>query len=140
MSRPRTGIVSKDALEMSSNPTIGFDVRLHELVDAIVRYADLEMQVNKLVKIIREDCNERLGSFSGEVSGPVSGFLSGPTDSRVLSGVSRVPLGSVPGPQKSEKNAKMTRERPGPGRSRVLSGLSGPSEAKNCSLSAPSGI
>jgi len=53
-----------------------------------------------------------VGSESGLISGPESGNLSGHTRSRVLSGVSRVPLGSESGPEKTEKSGKKTREDP----------------------------
>ena len=53
-----------------------------------------------------------VGSESGLISGPESGRLSGHTRSRVLSGVSRVPLGSESGPRKIEKSEKRTREDP----------------------------
>lgn len=108
----RTLTVSKGALKKLSNAAIDFDVRPHELVDAIVLNTNWETQVEKLVKIIKDGREKALGSLSGMVSGPESGLPSGSTDSRVLSGVSRVPLGSESGPQKSEKSGKKTRDRP----------------------------
>ena len=50
----RTLTVSKGALKKLSNAAIDFDVRPHELVDAIVLNTNWETQVEKLVKIIRE--------------------------------------------------------------------------------------
>jgi len=111
----RTLTVSKGALKKLSNAAIDFDVRPHELVDAIVLNTNWETQVEKLVQIIRDARGRGVGSLSGVVSGPESGNLSGPTESRVLSGVSRVPLGSESGPQKSEKSGKKTRDRPDSG-------------------------
>jgi len=120
----RTLTVSKEALKKLSNASIDFDVRPHELVDAIVLNTNWETQVDKLVKIIKGGREKGVGSVSGTVSGPESGLVSGLTDSRVLSGVSRVPLGSESGPQKSEKSTKKTRDDP----TRVSLGSLGSSE------------
>jgi len=54
MPGPRDVIVSKGALENSSNAPIDFDVRPRDLVGAIVFNASLETQVEKLVRIIRK--------------------------------------------------------------------------------------
>jgi len=108
----RSRIVSKDAYEKLSNAAIDFDVRPHELVDAIAVLSDWERRIDKLVGFVREDRRKRVGSLSGAASGPESSLLSGLTESRVLSGVSRVPLGSESGPQETEKSAKKTREDP----------------------------
>jgi hypothetical protein len=113
--------VSKGALKKLSNAAIDFDVRPHELVDAIVLNTNWETQVEKLVKIIRDGREKGAGSLPGTIPGPEPGLFPGLTDSRVLPGVSRVPPGSAPGPQKTEKATKKTRELPGPG-------LSGSSE------------
>jgi hypothetical protein len=120
----RTLTVSKDALKKLSNAAIDFDVRPNELANAIVILTDWERHTDKLVGYIKKDREKRLGSLPGPVPGPVPGSLPGHTDSRVLSGLSRVSPGSLPGPEKSEKNAKTTREDPG----RVLPGSPGSSE------------
>ena len=68
MPSPLAVTVSKNALEELSKAAIEFDVRPHELVDAIVAHTNWEAQVEKLVKIIREDRNKRVGSLGGEES------------------------------------------------------------------------
>jgi hypothetical protein len=115
----RSRIVSKDAYEKLSNAAFDFDVRPHKLVDAIVVLSDWERRIDKFVGFVREDRRKRVGSLSGPVSGPESGLLSGHTRSRVLSGVSRVPLGSESGPRKIEKTQKEDPRRPESGRCRV---------------------
>lgn len=86
----RSRIVCKDAYVNLSNAAFDFDVRPHELADAIVVLTDWERHIDKLVGYIKKGRGERLGSESGPVSGPDPGLLSGHTESRVLPGRSRV--------------------------------------------------
>lgn len=111
----RSLTVSKDALKKLSSASIDFDVRPHELVDAIVLNTDWERHTDRLAQIIRDDRRKRVESLSGAVSGLESGNLSGHMESRVSSGGSRVPLGFESGPQESEKSGKKTRDRPDSG-------------------------
>lgn len=136
----RSRIVSKDAHEKLSNAAFDFDVRPHKLLDAIAVLTDWERHTDKLVGYIRKIREERLGSESGLESGPETGIPSGHTERRVPSGLSGVPVGSETGPEKIEKSEKKTRDRPVSASVGSLSGLSGPSEARNRSLSVPSRI
>ena len=71
-----------------------------------------ETQVEKLVQIIKEDRRKGVESLSSPFSSPESSLLSGRTESRVLSSLSRVPLESESSPRRSEKSARRTREDP----------------------------
>jgi len=100
--------VSKAALKKLSNAAIDFDVRPHELVDAIVLNTNWEMQVEKLVKIIK-DAREK---GDGSETGPETGISTGHIERRVPTGLRRVSDGSETGPEKIEKSEKKTRDRP----------------------------
>jgi hypothetical protein len=78
MPSPLAVTVSKNALEELSKAAIEFDVRPHELVDAIVAHTNWESQVEKVVRIISEDRKKGVGSRFG--SGV--GSLSGPSEAR----------------------------------------------------------
>lgn len=102
----RTLMVSKDALKKLSNAAIDFDVRPHELVNAIVVHTNWEMQVEKLVKIIK-DGRERTPESSPS---PNPSFSPSLTESRVPPSPARVLSESRPSPQETSKSSKKTRQ------------------------------
>jgi hypothetical protein len=105
----RSLTVGKEALKKLSNAAIDYDVRPHELVDAIVVHTNWETRVEDLVKIIKDSREKGVESLSGGFSGPESSPESSLTRSRVLSSPSRVPVESESSPEKTEKTAKKTR-------------------------------
>jgi len=112
----RTLTVSKGALKKLSNAAIDFDVRPHELVDAIVLNTNWETQVEKLVQIIRE-ARRVLDESSTSPSTSLSPSLTGsraPDESSTS--LARVLDESSTSPRDSKKTTKKTRE----GSSRVL--------------------
>jgi len=106
----RTLTVSKGALKKLSNSAIDFDVRPHELVDAIVLNTNWETQVEKLVKIIRD--GRRVDTESSP--SPPPSLSPSLTKDRAPSESSpsprRVDTESPPSPKDSTKTTKKTRE------------------------------
>ena len=106
----RTLTVSKGALKKLSNAAIDFDVRPHELVDAIVLNTNWETQVEKLVKIIRD--GRRVANEPS--TSPITSVSTSLSSSRALdesaTSPARVPDESSTSPRDSKKTTKKTRQ------------------------------
>lgn len=93
---------------------IEFDVRPHELVDAIVVHTNWEAQVEKLVKIIREDRKKQPESCPSPNPSPAPSLSPSLTKDRAPSESSpsprRVDTESPPSPKDSTKMTKKARE------------------------------
>lgn len=126
----RSLTVGKEALKKLSNAAIDYDVRPHELVDAIVVHTNWETQVDKLVKIIRDAREKGVAPVSDPESHPESDNLSDFAKSRTgvapLSDPSRTALGPESDPRKGRKTEKEVRESP----SRTRVAPLGPSEER----------
>lgn len=106
----RTLTVSKGALKKLSNAAIDFDVRPHELVDAIVLNTNWETQVEKLVRIIKDGRERTPESSPSPNPSPAPSLSPSLTESRVLPSPARVFPESRPSPRETSKSSKKTRE------------------------------
>ena len=94
-----------------SNAAIDFDVRLHELVDAIVVHTNWEVQVEKLAEVIRK--------ARRRIDGPETGSETDFSEKRMRDGLSRARDGQetgvrrIPGnPANEEKPPVRVRDGP----------------------------
>lgn len=121
----RTLTVSKEALKKLSNAAIDFDVRPHELVDAIVLLTDWEPHTGKLVEFVRKNREKKAASVPPSIPGPDPGSAPSLADARVLSESHRVSPESSPSLREVQKLVKKARENAG----RVAPESDGSSEA-----------
>jgi hypothetical protein len=104
LSAVRTLTVSKDALKKLSKAAIDFDVRPHELIDAIVVYTNWEVQVGKLADIIRKT-REKSGVVSESRRSRIPSLSPSLTENGVLTEPSPSPGENVKTPEKTRKDS-----------------------------------